>query len=189
VVAFVVGNGTSRLKVDLNKVRKHGKIYGCNALYRDFIPDCLVAVDEKMIREINESGYQYRYPVVIDPRNRKISFPGFRYLSTYLGYSSGPTALHLAATETPDTIYLLGFDFVSQTGFTNNVYASTKNYKSKTDDAAYSGNWEFQTKLIIKKNPHSEFVRVVADGHAHTLDMTCCNYKEITITEFNKFLE
>ena len=39
---FALGNGESRLQLDLEKLRGHGKIYGCNAIYRDFIPDVLI---------------------------------------------------------------------------------------------------------------------------------------------------
>jgi hypothetical protein len=42
---FCIGNGESRKGFDLEKLRPHGKIYGCNALYRDFTPDHLSAVD------------------------------------------------------------------------------------------------------------------------------------------------
>ena len=41
--AFVLGNGVSRKEIDLESLRKWGKTYGCNALYRDFAPDVLVA--------------------------------------------------------------------------------------------------------------------------------------------------
>ena len=36
---FAIGNGESRKSIDLNELRPHGIIYGCNALYRDFQPD------------------------------------------------------------------------------------------------------------------------------------------------------
>lgn len=54
---FVIGNGESRRSIDLRKLREHGKIYGCNALYRDFTPDVLVAVDQGIMHEIYHSGY------------------------------------------------------------------------------------------------------------------------------------
>ena len=31
---FCIGNGESRQGFDLEKLRPHGKIYGCNAIYR-----------------------------------------------------------------------------------------------------------------------------------------------------------
>ena len=56
---FVIGNGESRKGFDLEKLRPHGKIYGCNAVYRDFTPDVLVAVDQGISHEIYQSGYAY----------------------------------------------------------------------------------------------------------------------------------
>ena len=54
---FCIGNGQSRAPVDLIKLRPHGKIYGCNGLYRDFTPDVLCSVDGPMMHEIYQSGY------------------------------------------------------------------------------------------------------------------------------------
>jgi len=54
---FCIGNGESRSPIDLIKLRPHGKIYGCNALYRDFKPDVLVGVDFGVMHEIYQSGY------------------------------------------------------------------------------------------------------------------------------------
>jgi hypothetical protein len=53
---FAIGNGESRQSLDLLKLKPHGKIYGCNALYRDFTPDVLVAVDQSIMHEIYHSG-------------------------------------------------------------------------------------------------------------------------------------
>jgi len=54
---FCIGNGQSRSPVDLIKLRPHGKIYGCNGLYRDFTPDVLISVDGPMMHEVYQSGY------------------------------------------------------------------------------------------------------------------------------------
>jgi hypothetical protein len=54
---FCIGNGESRRSIDLRQLREHGKIYGCNALYRDFKPDVLVGVDQGIMHEIYHSGY------------------------------------------------------------------------------------------------------------------------------------
>ena len=56
-VVFCIGNGQTRSSVDLIKLRPHGKIYGCNGLYRDFAPDVLCTVDGPMMHEIYQSGY------------------------------------------------------------------------------------------------------------------------------------
>jgi len=54
---FVVANGESRKGYDLSKLKGKGRIYGCNALYRDFTPDVLVCVDQAISHEVYNSGY------------------------------------------------------------------------------------------------------------------------------------
>ena len=56
---FCIGNGESRKDFDLNTLKSHGKIYGCNALYREFTPDVLISVDHGIMHEIYHSGYCY----------------------------------------------------------------------------------------------------------------------------------
>ncbi len=56
---FCIGNGESRKDFDLNKLKPHGKVYGCNALYREYTPDVLVSVDHGIMHEIYQSGYCY----------------------------------------------------------------------------------------------------------------------------------
>ena len=55
--AFVCGNGVSRKDIDLSKLKSHGSIYGCNAMYREFEPDCLIATDRPISEQIQHSGY------------------------------------------------------------------------------------------------------------------------------------
>ena len=59
---FCIGNGESRIGFDLNKLRKYGNIYGCNAIYRDFMPDVLTAVDQGIMHEIYHAGVAQKIP-------------------------------------------------------------------------------------------------------------------------------
>ena len=59
---FCIGNGESRIGYDLEKLRPHGKIYGCNAIYRDFMPDVLTAVDHGIMHEIYHAGIAQKIP-------------------------------------------------------------------------------------------------------------------------------
>ena len=54
---FVIGNGASRKNVNLDILKQHGKIIGCNALYRDFTPDHLFANDSIILHEILSTDY------------------------------------------------------------------------------------------------------------------------------------
>ena len=54
---FCIGNGESRKGFDLEQLRQYGRIYGCNALWRDFTPDVLICVDQGIMHEVYQSGY------------------------------------------------------------------------------------------------------------------------------------
>lgn len=56
---FCLGNGESRKGVNLDLLKPFGKIYGCNAIYREYAPDVLVSVDQGITHEIYQSGYAY----------------------------------------------------------------------------------------------------------------------------------
>ena len=92
-VAFVVGNGESRKDIDLYPLKNYGKVYACNAMFRHFEPHYLVAVDVKMILEINQSKWQMEHEVWTNPNKQFHTFQGFHYFQPSKGWSSGPTAL------------------------------------------------------------------------------------------------
>ena len=60
---FCIGNGGSRDGFNLESLKPHGKVYGCNAIYRDgFRPDVLVAVDHGIMHEIYNAGVAEEIP-------------------------------------------------------------------------------------------------------------------------------
>ena len=190
-MAFVLGNGTSRNTIDLEDLQHVGKIYACNAVYRTFRPDYLIAVDTKMIREISTNGYQHKHPVWTNPNKYSRSVKNINLFHPNLGWSSGPTALNFASMQKPQQIYILGFDYQGigvRNELVNNMYAGTENYKNINDRATYFGNWERQTSSIIQKNPKIRYIRVVPEegfftppsleGHE--------NLRQITIEKFKK---
>jgi hypothetical protein len=158
-VAFVLGNGVSRAGLPLEQIQKLGKIYGCNALYREFVPDVLVACDRPIATQIQETGYsaQHRFYT----RKPIAGLGALSLPSQYYGFSSGPNAAGLAALANHARIYLLGFDMgpTSNNQF-NNVYAGTEFYKSPDAKPTFTGNWVKQLTTIAKDFPLQEFVRV-----------------------------
>ena len=54
---FVLGNGESRKNIDVELLKSKGKVWGCNALYREHNVDGLIAVDPMLEHEIYRSGY------------------------------------------------------------------------------------------------------------------------------------
>ena len=67
---FCIGNGESRQGFDLEKLRQYGTIYGCNAIYRDFMPDVLTAVDHGIMHEIYHAGVAQKIPCYFRDRTK-----------------------------------------------------------------------------------------------------------------------
>lgn len=161
-IAFVLGNGLSRQGIDLARLNTRGKIYGCNALYREYAPDVLVATDKPIATAIQESGYSSthkfytRKPI---PRLGGLPIP-----KDYHGFSSGPAATAIAALDSNKKIYLIGFDMGPTTdNLINNVYAGTEFYKPKNALPIYTGNWIKQLKTILTGFPDTKFIRVIGN--------------------------
>jgi hypothetical protein len=188
-VAFVLGNGTSRKSIDPEELQQHGKIYGCNALYRTFAPDYLVAVDVKMILEINKSGYQHHNEVWTNPNRAYHKIRDLNLFHPSKGWSSGPTALWLASQHRYEKIFILGFDYkgLDNGKKLNNIYADTMNYKKSTEGATFFGNWLRQTTNVIKENKNTMFYRVITSENYVPEELNkFSNVKHIFVEDFQK---
>jgi len=195
-VAFVLGNGESRQGIKIEDLKRHGTVFACNAVYRTEKPHYLVAVDPKMILEIAEtdypkhnevwSNYNHQYSKNDTAKNH------VRWFQPSLGWSSGPTALKMAADKKFATIYILGFDYQGHTrgdrhkNFAfNNVFKDTRNYKKTNEEATFYGNWMNQTKRVLNDYKHIKFLRVVPPNafKPHDLEFND-NFKHMDINEF-----
>ncbi len=188
-VAFVLGNGTSRSAIEPESLLELGTVYGCNALYRTFAPDYLIAVDVKMILEISRSGYQNNNKVWSNHNNAFSDIKNVNYFQPSKGWSSGPTALWLAAEHEYEDIYILGFDYagLENNSKLNNLYADTKNYKRSNEGATFYGNWLRQTKTVIRDNKNINFHRVIAPDNYKPDELnTFDNFRTIELEEFQK---
>ena len=187
---FVLGNGTSRKDINLHNLKQYGKLYGCNAIYREFDPDYLIAVDAKMILEIDRKKYQKQNTNVwTNPNKAYRNIEGLNYFRPSKGWSSGPTALWLASQHGYKTIYILGFDYtgLNDGKLVNNMYAGTPNYKKINDTATYYGNWLRQTKAVIQENKTINFVRVIAPDNFQPGELNnFSNLSTITVDSFKR---
>ena len=167
--AFVLGNGVSRLKVDLTTLKQEGKVYGCNALYRTFAPDVLVSTDTPIATAIQQSGYAEKHRMYT--RKPIAGLGAHRVPQPYFGYSSGPIAAALAAQDQNIAVYLVGFDMgpVGHNQF-NNVYADTEFYKKSSARPTFSGNWARQLVQVMKDFPKTNFFRVKGATTAEILE-------------------
>ena len=163
-IAFVLGNGNSRLVLNHNALMPYGVVFACNAMYREFEPDYLIAVDVKMVNEIVASGYHKRHSVWTNPNKGITSKKGLNFFNPHRGWSSGPTALMFAVERGHKHIFIFGFDYEGARGKFNNVYADTYNYKKSTDTATYHGNWLNQTERIMRDYKSVNFTRVISEN-------------------------
>jgi len=157
--AFVLGNGVSRQNIDLHTLHQRGRIYGCNALHREYVPDVLVSTDRPIAEHIQHSGYSANHRFYT---RRPLSGLGAQVVpKPYFGYSSGPIAVSLAALDQHQIIYLVGFDMgPTATNTINNVYAGTEFYKPTTAAPTFTGNWIRQLVKIMHDFRQTQFVRV-----------------------------
>lgn len=162
--AFVLGNGKSRLNLNHTSLLPEGTVYACNAMYREFEPDFLIAVDVKMVNEIVASGWHRSHAVWTNPNKGISSKKGLNFFNPHKGWSSGPTALNFACSRGHLDVYIFGFDYQGIGGKFNNVYADTYNYKKSVDNATYHGNWLSQTEKTIKDFKRTNFYRVIKEG-------------------------
>jgi hypothetical protein len=182
--AFVLGNGISRKAVALESLRPLGTVYGCNALYREFTPNVLVATDRPIATAIQESGYAARN--VFHTRRPLEGGGAHPVPAPYFGYSSGPIACALAAQAGHTPIYMLGFDMgPDKNQQFNNVYAGTEFYKMPTAAPTFTGNWIKQLIHIAQDFPLVQFVRVHGPSTANIAQFaTVPNFKSIDLSEF-----
>ena len=157
--AFVLGNGKSRLRVNLEKLSPLGTTYGCNWLYKDFTPDCLVATDRPIADHIQKTGYAQEHR--FHTRKPIVDLGGKHLNNQYKGYSSGPNAAALACIDGHSDIYLIGMDLGTTNGMFNNIYADRQFYKKALDPPTFPGNWVNQIiELATEHYPNRQFYRV-----------------------------
>ena len=184
MAAFVLGNGVSRRHIEIDTLLRLGTVYGCNALYRTHTPHVLVATDQPISTQIQESGYSARNRFYT--RRPINSLGAHRVPQAYYGFSSGPIAVAIAAGDTHKNIYMLGFDMgPAANGLFNNVYADTEFYKKTLAKPTFTGNWVKQLKSVTKDFANQQFIRVCGDTTAIVPELqNIPNMTSMMIAEF-----
>lgn len=126
--ALIIGNGASRAKFDLNKAAEDMTTFGCNALYRDFTPDYLVAIDGYMIQEIRNSGFPEDKLIIPDIEDQ---YEPEEYNRNRPRENAGMLAMKIAIQKGFDELYCVGMDFMINNYDVNlnNIYKNTQNYE------------------------------------------------------------
>ena len=100
--AFILGNGPDR-PTDIKWLNNlEGDTYGCNAIYRDFEPDFLVANDWAMMVEIINSTYAGNCQFTDFEELPMEALEGIKYMSEY------ETAIHIGEQEDSSSFVFMG---------------------------------------------------------------------------------
>jgi hypothetical protein len=166
-IAFIIGNGPSRKPVDLYELSDSGKVFGCNALYRDFPGlDYLVAIDEGMIAEISRIDDAAMKAEIIFPIEDE------RYESAeYNPYqrrrsNAGMNAMLEAIRRGHNMLYCLGFDFILEGDASiDNIYKNSDNYGPATRARASDNFYRIAyLEWFARQHPNVTFIMVIPEG-------------------------
>lgn len=192
--AIVLGNGISRLDFNLNLIKNHRggllgsrtlQSYGCNALYREFSPDFLVAIGDDIVKEISTTSYPNENIVYTNAIHLS-EYPRKFYLIPHNPYTdAGTTAVYLAAFDGHKKVFMLGFDGQDTPNYNNNVYAGTNAYQPLHSNV-YEYKWIFDRKLIFDVYDDTEFIRVTKKGLEPIPESWkyCPNFRAINYNQF-----
>lgn len=186
--AFVLGNGVSRQAIDLYHLKTLGQVYGCNAIYREFVPDVLVSTDAPISERIQLEGYSHSH---VHYTRKPLPDSGARRIAQkYFGYSSGPVAVAQAAMDGAVAVYMIGFDMgPTLNGKFNNIYADTEFYKKSSAVPTFTGNWVNQIKTITRDFPRTSFFRITGNTTAEIRDLLAIpNLVHVSIADFQQRL-
>ena len=187
--AICLGNGQSRQdrslkQIENNNSRKilkyYNVIYGCNAIYREWMPDFLVITNQILAAKLDEEYRDIAYA------NQEISrrYPRFNFMPGGHRLDAGAGAAYLAAFHGAKRVFLFGYDGQPDPKVLNNVYAGTEHYPSQGDQVLDS-NWIRNLKNVIVTYNDVEFLRVTKepeDNYRELLKLP--NYKPINFRQF-----
>lgn len=191
-IAYIIGNGPSRSEIDLRELKGKGTIYGCNALYRDYpqfdIPDYLVAIDDIIIDEIDNSLFPSDRFIKPPEEDR---FEDNKYNPLVRNRSNaGMNAMTEAVKAGHDKIYCFGFDFMLKTADRSlgNIYEGSPGYGRETRSRYIDNiNRVNYMTYVAKKHPSANFVFVVPEygnmDEYHTVEAS-----NVTGTFYGTFL-
>jgi len=160
--AYCIGNGPSRKNFDLDRLKASGQTYGCNALYRDFIPDFIFSVDTKMSTQMveDEVGVKTVHYAPALEVNRKQSKGMINLIPNNPYWISGNAAFWTAGVHGHKNIYLIGYDFREYgKGKLNNIYQDTACYGERNEDKIFDG-WLKQFRDMLKMRPYVNYTVV-----------------------------
>ena len=183
-IAIIIGNGKSREEIDLNSLIGQGTIFGCNALYRSFDGyDYLVAIDDRMINEIQTTTKRLSGPAIFPPEDER--WESAEYSKTRRRNNAGMAAMDAAIRMGHTILYCLGFDFILEgEDSVKNVYKGSQNYEPHTQSNQEDNYYRIKyLEWFACKHPNVKFVFVIPDN-AKTKPIDSPNIIGLAISTF-----
>lgn len=190
--ALIIGNGKSRLEFDLHELNAIYVTYGCNALYRDFMPDYLISHDMGIADEIVENNAHYKtkfytqHGTKMDNRHKKGEPINFVIQDKWMG-DSGTGALRLACMNGHKVIYMIGFDYLDNNRFIDNVYAGTRHYQPgpiNNGGKFMLTQWESRLRHLCDTYTDTQIIRINGNGYIPVCKKD--NFHNITVEQFKE---
>ena len=175
---IVVGNGVSRKNINLWQLKKDYVVYGCNAIYREFHPDILFCVDDRICNEIHVSGYSTAHNVISPNKYSCPSATHIKINNNWKKWNCGALACLYAATQKPKIIYLIGFDIGGEEGY-RNIYEGSIHYPRRGTIQHFTVESVTKKQLLwtFHSFPNIQFRRI--GGSRIPEFRPCKNYKRI----------
>lgn len=157
--AIIIGNGSSRDGVDLERLSKNTTTFGCNALYRDFDADYLCVVDPAMKADIDKYNGESSTTLLAASMGEEYE-PYFLHPGHPPRNNAGMFAIMKAIEMGFERLYLIGFDFLAfdKTQVLSNMYEDTDCYGPETKTSLHDSRRRMQYfGWVLEKNPDVRF--------------------------------
>jgi len=191
--AVVFGNGISRKNFNTNLLSnrllntiptKILRTYGCNAIYRDFLPDFLVVTGNDMIDEIASLSIASRTNVFASRHlKRRVIGNQVHNIPQNPPFNAGATAAYLAAFDEHKKVFLLGFDGIDDPASSYNIYEGTPGYPAQIYSEEY---WVRSMLEVFTAYSDVDFVRVMPEASYRIPEAWkyASNFRQINYNQF-----
>jgi hypothetical protein len=190
--AVVFGNGISRQKFNpkllvdrpLSAIpSKVLRTYGCNAIYRDFIPDFLVTTNKEVLDDIEAKGIFYRTRLFVSRFLNHWNHNRYYNIPQDPPFNAGAVAAYLAAFDEHKKVFLLGFDGIDDPAASYNLYEGTPGYPTQIYSEEY---WVRSMLEVFTAYPDVDFVRVMPEASYRIPEAWkyASNFRQINYNQF-----
>lgn len=155
-ISFCIGNGPSKNKFDLSKLKNAGPVYGCNNLIEKFNIDNTIAVDKDIVIDLISRGYNSKTNIYTRKKwHNLIQADNLHYLNPPIDnpvtrwdndmqWGSGTHSINLAAKHGANIVVIIGYDLYN-TGLNPNC-------------------WIYQINKCFELHSNTQFVQIQDDN-------------------------